>query len=358
MKILYGVQATGNGHITRARSLAPELKKKGLEVDYLFSGRRKEELFDMEVFGDYRVCKGMTFITADGKVQYLKTFQDASLRQLWKDIRSLDLSQYDLVITDYEPVTAWAAKLQKKPVIGVGHQYAFNFEVPLCSSGVMAEWVMRWFAPAKLSLGVHWHHFNAPILPPIIHTQPNDLEEDSKSVLVYLPFENSRKVMELLKPFKGWKFRLHCKDVSPGEYGNVEVFPFSRDGFQTNLKECQSVLCNAGFELVSEALHLGKRVLVKPLSGQMEQASNAKALDQLSFAWKMNHLNPETIEKWLSEAEVIQVNYPPVAEAIAEWLLAGTLEDAQTLADQLWSQVHSPQRPDLFQESISGTAFA
>ena len=54
MRILYGVQATGNGHITRARVMAPALRNAGIEVDYLFSGRPADQLFNMEPFGDYQ----------------------------------------------------------------------------------------------------------------------------------------------------------------------------------------------------------------------------------------------------------------------------------------------------------------
>src|SRR5690606_32265718 len=55
MKILYGVQGTGNGHITRTRAMARELGKRSVAVDYLFSGRPADKFFDMEEFGDYRV---------------------------------------------------------------------------------------------------------------------------------------------------------------------------------------------------------------------------------------------------------------------------------------------------------------
>ena len=37
MKILYAIHRTGNGHISRARDIIPELQKKGV-VDILISG--------------------------------------------------------------------------------------------------------------------------------------------------------------------------------------------------------------------------------------------------------------------------------------------------------------------------------
>jgi UDP:flavonoid glycosyltransferase YjiC (YdhE family) len=37
MKVLYAIQGTGNGHISRARALVPELQKH-CELDLLISG--------------------------------------------------------------------------------------------------------------------------------------------------------------------------------------------------------------------------------------------------------------------------------------------------------------------------------
>ncbi|HFF2915998.1 TPA: glycosyltransferase family protein, partial [Vibrio cholerae] len=42
MKILYGVQGTGNGHIARSRAMCAALKQQQVDVDYLFSGRPVE----------------------------------------------------------------------------------------------------------------------------------------------------------------------------------------------------------------------------------------------------------------------------------------------------------------------------
>ena len=53
MKLLYGVQGTGNGHIARARIMAAALAKRSdVEVDFVFTGREPDKYFDMDVFGD------------------------------------------------------------------------------------------------------------------------------------------------------------------------------------------------------------------------------------------------------------------------------------------------------------------
>jgi len=61
MRLLYGVQGTGNGHISRCRTLAQALGRHGVEVDYLLSGRARDDYFDMQSFGDFRARQGLTF---------------------------------------------------------------------------------------------------------------------------------------------------------------------------------------------------------------------------------------------------------------------------------------------------------
>jgi len=168
MKILFGVQGTGNGHITRARAMQVALAAAGIEVDWVFSGRERSRFFDMQAFGDFKVFKGLSFATKAGKVDMIKTFAEASLHQMYQDIRTLDLTRYQLVISDFEPVVAWAARKQGIPCLGIGHQYAFDYPIPKAGNSFASDALMKWFAPVTLGIGVHWHHFGQTILPPII----------------------------------------------------------------------------------------------------------------------------------------------------------------------------------------------
>ena len=120
MRILYGVQGTGNGHITRARALSTELANAGIDVDYIFSGRPRDQYFNMEPFCSFKTYRGLTFATNNGQIQFAKTVLTNNVLNLRKEIKSLDVHDYDLVITDFEPVSAWAARLQNKPCLGIG----------------------------------------------------------------------------------------------------------------------------------------------------------------------------------------------------------------------------------------------
>lgn len=343
LKILYGVQATGQGHISRARAMAPVLQEIGARVDFLFSGRPPKDLYSMELFGNFETRRGMTFHVEQGRVHTLKTIFNNSASQLLADIHNLDVRSYDLVITDYEPITAYAAKIRGVPSIGLGHQYAFSHDIPTEGFNTLSRKGMTLFAPAAQSLGVHWHHFDQQILPPIFEAP--DLKEnyDPKKIVVYLNFEELDKVDELFQRFKTHDFYIYAGAIQqPYEKGHLKFRPTSAK-FKQDIEDCAGIICGAGFELATEALHMGKKILVKPMGGQPEQLSNALALKQLGLGDVMHTLDPSIVKEWLDKPDGKRVIYPNVARAIASWIWAGQWDDSKTLVKELWSNVKGLQ---------------
>lgn len=345
MRLLYGVQATGNGHIGRARALQQALEPFNVQIDFLFSGRPAAQLFDMQQFGAFQWRKGLSFVSHAGRVNHWQSLLQADIRQLWQDIRQLETRRYDLVLTDFEPITAWAARRQGAPLIALGHQYALSAPTPLTGMDLLQRNILRFFAPARLSLGLHWHHFDhlqqqgRLVLPPIIdvaHTAAADCCD--QPVLVYLPFEAASDVLQWLAPFTQYRFRLYGVGLPTHGLTHVECCSATVPGFKQDLRQASAVISNAGFELISEALQLQKRILVKPLAGQPEQASNALALQQLQLAMAQPALNSTLINEFLHDFEPQrQVHYPDVAKAIAHWLVQGDWYQ-QRLLTGLWQQ--------------------
>ncbi|MCE0494089.1 MJ1255/VC2487 family glycosyltransferase [Vibrio salinus] len=342
MKILYGVQGTGNGHIARARGMCQALSKYPVEVDYLFSGRAPDKYFSMDCFGEYEVKKGLTFISEGGGINYLKTALKNNVYTLFQDIRRLDLSSYDLILNDFEPVTAWAAKLQNRTCISLSHQNAFRYSVPSKGAGWLDKKILTSFAPASHYLGLHWYHFDQPILPPIVN-HSGYKNENKGFILVYLPFECVSEIYDLLSRFTNHQFICFHPDINEYEkQGNITFFSPSHNLFQEYLHACAGVIANGGFELPSEAMALGKKLLLKPLGGQFEQQSNVATLDMLGLASSMGSLDPVVVRRWLDEKVGEKVFYPNVAEAIAEWVIAGNWDNYLDLCRSLWKQVDFP----------------
>ena len=344
MKILYGVQGTGNGHITRARALGRALEAVDIDVDFLFSGRASDQYFDMEQFGKWQCREGLTFVHKQGRVDNFATLKRVKPLQFYRDIRNLDLTEYDLVLCDYEPITARAGRRSGIKVIGVGHQYAFSHKgVPMKGDTFLTRTLMQKFAPVGFGLGLHWHHFDQPILPPIADTRVREsLDSDPNKVVVYLPFESIDAVTAMLSEIPGYQFYFYADVSDARELGNICIRPFSRVGFKNDLATSVGVISNSGFELTSEAIQLGLKILVKPLAGQLEQLSNSLALSELKLGTSMSTLDSSAVQNWLHESEARQVVYPDVSKGIAEWIKGGDWTEAsrQSLVDEMWRQVH------------------
>ena len=81
----------------------------------------------------------------------------------------------------------------------------------------------------------------------------------------------------------------------------LEFKVISNQKFVESLTSCYGVICNAGFETPSEALFLGKRLIVIPLKGQYEQKCNAIALKNMDIPTikKLNINSLLLINNWL-----------------------------------------------------------
>lgn len=341
MRILYGVQGTGNGHLTRARVMAEALAKVGIAVDYLISGRPREQLFATEVFGDFRTVPGLTFHHQQGRIDLWRTLRQADLSQLWRDVRQLSLRNYDLVISDFEPVTAWAARRQRVPSLALSHQASFaHGQVPTAGFDPAARLLMKLFAPAQLAVGLHWAPFSPCLLPPVIDVALQPAPEQSPLVVVYLPFEDAAAVAAMLASHAGWQFACyHPQALQMHSTRQLQWHLPQREQFECDLRRCVGVIANSGFELPSEALHLGKKLLVKPLVGQFEQQSNALALRQLGLASSMARLDNAAVADFLRQPAVAPRLWPNVAAALAGWLAAGERRPPlAALAAGLWMQ--------------------
>lgn len=345
MKILFGVQGTGNGHISRSRELVTALREEGHEVEVIISGRKEEELKEIEVFAPYRVLKGLTLVTRKGRMNYIDTMFQLDLARLMSDVLTLDVSGVDLIITDFEPVTAMAARLKNIPSMGFGHQYAFRYRVPMARGNVFERYTLLNFAPARYNAGLHWHHFNEPVFPPVIPAslyEARPVTAEPKKVLVYLPFEEVEDVRSLLGPFDSHEFYVYGKIREDSDEGHLHCRGYSREGFLRDLQESSGVVCNAGFELPGEALHLGKKLLLRPLDGQIEQESNALAIEELAYGMTMHRLDGDVLRDWLAKPGRQAVHFSRTVRYIAEMITNGGWDDLTRYVEAAWADCGKP----------------
>ena len=88
-----------------------------------------------------------------------------------------------------------------------------------------------------------------------------------------------------------------------GQDGNLTFKKPSMDGFLQDLVGANAVIANAGFSLVSEALHLGKPYLAIPVKRQFEQVLNAYYVDKMNYGAYWEDVNKERVESFLFNRE-------------------------------------------------------
>ena len=321
MNILYAVQGTGNGHITRAIELIPCFEKHG-HVDVLVSGIQSDIELPFEV--KYRF-KGLSFIFGrKGGIDIWKTFQKMNTINLWNEIKTLPIKKYDLIISDFEPVSAWAAIKAKKNCIGISNQAATLH--PLApkpdKTDLIGKLVLLKYAPCNYQYGFHFKALDENVFTPIIRKEIRNAKVSNEGhYTVYLPSYGNDKIIKHLSTFKKIKWEVFSKHTEKKiKKKNIVIYPIEQKKFLKSLLSCEGVLCNAGFGTTSEALFLQKKLLVIPMKKQYEQYCNAAMLKSLGVQVmkKLSSNNLPVIEEWLAKNNRIKVNYSDNAQIIAD----------------------------------------
>lgn len=321
MKILFAIQGTGNGHLSRARDVYPELCTYG-SVDVLISGIQADVTVSFPV--KYRLY-GMSFIFGKkGGVSFWRTLRSLNLFQLLRDVYRIPVEDYDLVVNDFEPVTAWACKLRKVPCVGLSHQSAvLHPAAPRPQKGDwLGAWVLRYYAPVNTAFGFHFAAYGTHVFTPVIRREVRALRpEKGRHYTVYLPAYDDKFLVDYLSRFPQvqWQvFSRHSKQSYAA--ANVTIHPIDNVAFLNSMAMAAGVLCGAGFEGPAEALFLGKKLIVVPMHLQYEQQCNAAALQSLGVP-VVPHLDQEhydLIAAWIGEGTVVMVNFPDcTAEVVA-----------------------------------------
>ena len=324
MKILYAIQGTGNGHISRARDIIPILQKKG-ELDILISGIQADVSLPYEV--KYKF-KGLSFIFGkNGGIDLLNTYKKSNLRNLYKEIQQLPIKQYDLVISDFEPVSTWAAKTNNVPCIGLSHQaVVINKKSPKPKNAdLIGRLVLKNYAPVTEAYGFHFKKYDDNIFTPVIRTQIREAKAKKLGhYTVYLPAYSDDRIIKVLDEIKGVRWEVFSKHTRKENIkNNIHIRPINNEQFINSLLSCTGILCGAGFETPAEALYLKKKLMVIPMKGQYEQQCNAAALKEMGVpvikTLKLKHV--EKIISWINMSQQIPVNYSNDTETILDEII-------------------------------------
>jgi len=303
-KIFYAVQATGNGHISRAQQLYPYLKKFG-EVDFFISGNNANLDFKLPVKYKSKGCS--LHYSKCGGLNYFDVVKNIKPYMMYKDAKSLPLEKYDVIINDFDFVTSLACKLKKLPSVQLGHQASFQSDATPRpdKKSVIGETILKHYAHATNHIGFHFQKYDSFILPPVIKEEfigviPTDLNH----VSVYLPSFQKHCLLKAFNKLSHINFHWFLENIESIRIEkNITYYPINQNLFNKSLLSCHGLITGGGFETPSEALYLGKKLMSVPIKNHYEQQCNASAMKQMGVKVLQDVGDDfaEVIEKWFYE---------------------------------------------------------
>ena len=311
VNILYGVNGEGAGHSTRAKEVISHLQKQKHTVHVVSFDRGLANLSK-----DFEVAEifGWRIAYVNNQVRYRRTIAKNMMtaRRAVASVSRLksliDEKKINLVVTDFEPLSCHAGRSKGLPVISIDNQHCLtNTDVSYPGKyrrdAAAAKMVTRLMVPnadAYLVTSFFDAQSTRPttfVFPPILRDSIlNAKPREEEFVLVYMtsPSPASEKILGSVRcPFVAYGFG------RAGQEGNVIYKKPSLDGFLADLVVAKAIIANAGFSLVTEALHLGKPYLAIPVSHQFEQVFNAYQLEKAGYGAHWDELNKERVESFL-----------------------------------------------------------
>ena len=317
MRILYGVNGEGMGHATRSQVVIESLLERH-EVHVVASGAAFRYLSG--VLPDVEEILGAKFVMEDGEIR-----RWATVRQNITDVGGsaphsirhwIEMTRAwrpDVVVTDFEPLSAIYARVGRAPLIAVdninmldrcvhdeeiydGHREDFTIARAVTRSMVpnAVNYLVTTFFYPKLAKG------QTTLVPPILRRAIIEAEpEPGEHLVVYSSGEEN--ALAALRD-SGIPCRVYGMRGGPAEGttdGNLEFKPRSNEGFVEDLRTARGVVAGGGFSLMSESVYLGKPMLAMPLIGQFEQLMNSRYLEREGFGVSAMELTPKVLDRFL-----------------------------------------------------------
>lgn len=305
MKILYAVQATGNGHIARATELLPVLQRYG-QVDVFLSGSNSS--IDVNLPVAYR-SKGLSLFYGNrGGLDYLRMLRSFAAARIIREVMQLPVEKYDLVINDFEAISSLACWHKNIPFVHFGHQASFaSSNVPRPkSTDVVGEWLLRNYASSPNAIGLHFDNYDDFIYQPVIKKAVLEAAPSNQGhITVYLGHYSEAVITRALLAIPDTCFHVFSREAKRTmRLNNLVIMPVNNKNFTESLINSAGVITGAGFETPAEALYLGKRLLCLPIRGQCEQLCNAAALEDFGvpIIQKIDASFQDVVRGWLDSA--------------------------------------------------------
>jgi len=328
LKILYGIQCTGNGHLSRSKEIIKYLQDNYSDrietIDVCLSGNFSQiDTSDLNV--KYKF-EGLGFNIDNGQISIWKTIVDLKLWDFFKSIFVPQIEKYDIIISDFEPITCWAGIIRRKRVLGVGNHYKFlsnkKFLKNLSPNYFYNKIITKLISPVNKYIAFEYLKDTENDFFPIIRkvlrrTTPS--QDDF--YICYLSSISSEDQVKFFNLFPNQTFYIFHNDIKEAsDFENIRLRPIDRVHFTNKLMRCKGVICHTGFQLTSECLFLGKKLLVIPIKHQIEQIYNTRTLSKFGVISSEN-LEVPTFDDFFQNDYSVKLNYIDEMKSLSERIL-------------------------------------
>ncbi|RYF94840.1 MAG: glycosyl transferase [Chitinophagaceae bacterium] len=251
----------------------------------------------------------------------------SNIKRLLKDIKNFQAENYNLIISDFEPVSSWACYLKNIPCVALSNQAVIDLDQRVRNGKMnwLGRLILMRYAPGTSKYGFHFDPASENTYPPLIRpTVRAATTTDNGHITVYLPAYEDKKIIKHLSNFPETKFEVFSKHRS-SEKGNdhITLLPLNNEKFIASMATSHGIICGAGFETPSEALFMGKKLLVIPMSDQYEQQINASVLEKMGVTVLQKlKTGRADIASWIINGKVVEVDYPDRTQEIVDRIVA------------------------------------
>lgn len=322
-KLIFGVCGIGRGHIYRQLPIISHFAKTSKVAIFAFG---ESYIFYKDFFVNNSNVKIFRVVVpwihgGDVGINYQKTSSEPFNKKnnlISQNFATMGKAyeffagKPDLVVSDYEPVSAQYSYSLNVPLITIDQQSKYFYDgypdqLDNLSSVEERARLNLFFPKADMRIAcsfflppsnkITYRDFKITIMPPVIRNDVAKLKttehELPDCVLVYLsPYrsfvQNASEVLSILAKFPKHSFHLFVsresdfKKIKQQLPKNTKVnFHGDREFFNV-LRSASSAICTAGHMFISEMMFLNKPIYVIPLQ-TYEQKYNAKIIEDNGF---------------------------------------------------------------------------
>jgi len=318
MKILFGVQTEGNGHITQAIAVKQYLKQNGYDVSKAFAASKKRGLskYFTDEF-DVVTYEGFDFVfDKEGRVIIWKTLLKNTLelpRLILSFIKICNVirkEKPDAIFNYYEPLVGLTSLFFRNiKYVSFGHQYAMDSSIYPRINGYPVQKLFLNIINKVTSLrakivALSYYEFNDEemiVSPPMLRSESYSVSDKKEDfVLVYLMNEDMLpQLFSEAKKYPDIKIECFTKLTKQhDELPNVKLYNLDGKLFQEKMKVCKAVICSGGFETSAEAIYQKKPLLMIPMPNHYEQRANCEDAYLSSFGIYTDKIDLSKIPKY------------------------------------------------------------